>query len=77
MENLIMASLQAQTPQYQVDSVDDIFGALYRVWHQHEFLGSFYQNHEGWVVQLLSGEKGILADTEEEAAKALISLHQK
>jgi hypothetical protein len=62
--------------QYQVDFVDDVFGALYRVWHQHEFLGSFYQNHEGgWVVQLLSGEKGILASSQDEAATTLISLH--
>lgn len=70
-----MSLPQAKIPQYQVDSVDDVFGILYRVWCQHEFLGTFYQNHEGWVVQLLSGEKGILADTAKEASDILIALH--
>lgn len=73
-----MALLQA-CPQslYQVDSVDDVFGTLFRVWYQHEFLGTFYKNHEGWVVQLLSGEKGAIAQSQEEATDFLINLHQK
>ena len=36
----------------EIDSIPDIFGALYRVWDGVKLLGTFYENLEGkWIAQ--------------------------
>lgn len=36
----------------EIDSIPDIFGALYRVWDGMQLLGTFYENLDGkWIAQ--------------------------
>ncbi|NMG10432.1 hypothetical protein [Brasilonema sp. UFV-L1] len=45
----------SDTAHYEIDSTDDVFGKLYRVWGDQRkinFLGTFYQDRqELWVSQ--------------------------
>lgn len=47
--------LQQSTPEYEIDSVPDVFGELYRVWGGSlgiNLIGTFYQNLDGfWISQ--------------------------
>ncbi|MCC5640361.1 hypothetical protein LC593_31920 [Nostoc sp. CHAB 5844] len=50
-----LAIQSEDTARYEIDSVDDIFGKLYRVWGGEKginLLGTFYQNLDGfWISQ--------------------------
>ncbi len=53
--NLYIQQQSEEAAEYEIDSVDDIFGKLYRVWGGEKginLLGTFYQNLDGfWVSQ--------------------------
>jgi hypothetical protein len=37
----------------RIDSVEEVFGILYRVWSGSRLLGTFYQSHNGnWIAQI-------------------------
>jgi hypothetical protein len=39
-------------PEFEIDSVPDELGELYRVWQGIQLIGTFYQNIEGkWIAQ--------------------------
>lgn len=51
-EQHIDQQAQDLAPEYEIDSVEEVFGTLYRVWKSYHFLGSFYQDFYGkWVAQ--------------------------
>ena len=37
--------------EYEIDSVEEEFGELFRVWNGRTLLGTFYKNSEGWKVE--------------------------
>ncbi len=44
--------IKSAATKTEIDSVSDIFGALYRVWNQTKLLGTFYEKLDGkWVAQ--------------------------
>lgn len=53
--NLHLTEQSEQFAYYEIDSTDDIFGKLYRVWGGEKginLLGTFYQSLEGcWISQ--------------------------
>ncbi|MEM1391701.1 MAG: hypothetical protein AAF915_25390 [Cyanobacteria bacterium P01_D01_bin.50] len=59
-------------PEFEIDSVTDDFGELYRVWYGSRLLGTFYRNIEGkWIAQPCSKEEKLCCDTPD-AAQAII-----
>jgi hypothetical protein len=44
--------IKAAISKTEIDSVSDVFGALYRVWNGTRLLGTFYENLQGkWIAQ--------------------------
>jgi hypothetical protein len=44
--------IKAAIAKTEIDSIPDMFGALYRVWDGMKLLGTFYENLEGkWIAQ--------------------------
>ncbi|MEH2133755.1 MAG: hypothetical protein V7K86_24725 [Nostoc sp.] len=54
LDNLL-ANQSLESAQYEIDSTDDVFGTLYRVWGGEKginLLGTFYQSLDGfWISQ--------------------------
>ncbi|MEH2033729.1 MAG: hypothetical protein V7K67_29620 [Nostoc sp.] len=53
--NLYIQQQSQESAYYEIDSVDDVFGKLYRVWGSEKginLLGTFYQSLDGfWISQ--------------------------
>ncbi|MEH1780667.1 MAG: hypothetical protein V7L26_16445 [Nostoc sp.] len=53
--NFYIQQQSEESAYYEIDSVDDIFGTLYRVWGGEKginLLGTFYQSLDGlWISQ--------------------------
>ncbi len=73
----LSAYIQHQSvPQYEIDSVNDVFGELYRVWGGEKgviLIGTFYQNLNGfWVSQPCHNEVRATWYTSDEAVAAIV-----
>jgi hypothetical protein len=66
-----------QTAQYEIDSVPDVFGNLYRVWGGScgiNLLGTFYQNLSGfWISQPSCTRERQQWRTSDEAITAIVN----
>ncbi|MHC5823388.1 MAG: hypothetical protein ACYT04_48030 [Nostoc sp.] len=52
LDQYIEQQSQEVAPLVEIDSVEEVFGTLYRVWSSYHFLGTFYQSLEGcWISQ--------------------------
>ncbi len=62
--------------QYEIDSISDVFGTLYRVWGGEKginLLGTFYQNINGaWVSQPCRSLVRKHSQTSDEAIAAIL-----
>ncbi|PHJ69177.1 hypothetical protein VF14_03325 [Nostoc linckia z18] len=75
--NFYIAEQSESASHYEIDSTDDIFGKLYRVWGGEKginLLGTFYQNLEGlWVSQPCNSDKRDQWYTDSEAINAILT----
>lgn len=66
-----------ESVQYEIDSVVDVFGDLYRVWGGEKginLLGTFYQNLDGfWVSQPCNTTQRGSWATDNEAINAILA----
>lgn len=72
-----LAIQSEDTAQYEIDSVDDIFGALYRVWGGNKginLLGTFYQNIDGfWISQPCNSDERLPRHSDTQAINAILA----
>jgi hypothetical protein len=72
LEQYIEEQAHLIAPEYEIDSIHDIFGELYRVWLGTKLLGTFYLNVNGyWVSQPCDREERLLWLTSDGAFKAI------
>ncbi|MBW4635740.1 MAG: hypothetical protein KME30_28835 [Iphinoe sp. HA4291-MV1] len=73
-----MQQQSQETAQYEVDSVPDVFGNLYRVWGGScgiNLLGTFYQNLDGfWISQTCCISEPQQWFTSDEAVAAIVNV---
>lgn len=67
----------AEASHYEIDSVDDVFGKLYRVWGGEKginLLGTFYQNIDGlWVSQPCNSDERLPWHSNQQAIDAILA----
>ncbi|NMF66923.1 hypothetical protein DP113_34705 (plasmid) [Brasilonema octagenarum UFV-E1] len=72
-----LAQQSSDTAHYEIDSTDDIFGKLYRVWGGQlgiNCFGTFYQNLDGfWVSQPCCIDERQQWRTSDEAVAAIVN----
>ncbi|HAX76188.1 MAG TPA: hypothetical protein DCY88_10210 [Cyanobacteria bacterium UBA11372] len=75
--NLYLSEQSQRAAEYEIDSVDDLFGTLYRVWGGHQginLLGTFYQNLDGfWISQPCNTKKRSSWATDIQAVTAILN----
>ncbi|MBD2303042.1 hypothetical protein [Nostoc sp. FACHB-190] len=75
--NLYLTEQSEQASHYEIDSVPDIFGDLYRVWGGEQginLLGTFYQSIEGfWISQPCNTTKCSTWATDSQAVNAILA----
>jgi hypothetical protein len=63
-------------PEIEIDSVNDDFGELYRVWNGWQLLGTFYQNLDGkWIAQPCNSDDRPCCDTSWQARLIIIAVN--
>ncbi|MEH2045236.1 hypothetical protein [Nostoc sp.] len=63
-------------PEIEIDSINDDFGELYRVWNGSQLLGTFYQNLEGkWIAQPCNRDERPCFDTPLQAQLIIIAVN--
>jgi hypothetical protein len=63
-------------PEIEIDSINDDFGELYRVWNGSQLLGTFYQNLEGkWIAQPCNKDERPCCDTPLQAQLLIIAVN--
>lgn len=76
LDNLL-AEQSEQSAYYEIDSVPDIFGDLYRVWGGNKginLLGTFYQNLEGfWISQPCNSDERLPWHSDQQAINAILA----
>ncbi|KYC34667.1 hypothetical protein WA1_50590 [Scytonema hofmannii PCC 7110] len=66
--------LKQYKPEIKIDTVNDIFGELYRIWEGIKLIGTFYQNLEGfWVSQPCYSTQSLKWLTKDEAIASIIN----
>ncbi len=66
--------LKQYKPEIQIDTVNDIFGELYRIWEGIKLIGTFYQSLEGfWVSQPCYSTQSLKWLTKDEAIASIIN----
>ncbi|MEI2578044.1 hypothetical protein [Scytonema sp. PRP1] len=66
--------LKQYKPEIKIDTVNDIFGELYRIWEGIKLLGTFYQSLEGfWVSQSCNSTTSLKWLTKDEAIASIIN----
>ncbi|MBW4591763.1 MAG: hypothetical protein KME46_02270 [Brasilonema angustatum HA4187-MV1] len=74
-EEHIDESADAVAPEFEIDSIPDDFGELYRVWYGSRLLGTFYQNLEGkWIAQPCHRDKQLCCETPDAAQLLIIAV---
>lgn len=72
-----LAEQSNEAAYYEIDSNDDIFGKLYRVWGGEKginLLGTFYQNLDGfWVSQPCNSDERLPWNSDTEAISAILA----
>ncbi len=67
-----------QAAHYEIDSVPDVFGELYRVWGGEKginLLGTFYQNVDGlWISQPCNSDERLAWHSDQEAINAILAV---
>ncbi|MFN6475255.1 hypothetical protein [Nostoc sp. DedQUE07] len=75
--SLYIAEQSEEAGVYEIDSTDDVFGKLYRVWGGEKgilLLGTFYQNlEECWISQPCSTKERSNWATDTEAINAILA----
>ncbi|MCC5644752.1 hypothetical protein LC607_17765 [Nostoc sp. CHAB 5824] len=75
--NLHLTEQSDEAAEYEIDSTDDVFGKLYRVWSGEKginLLGTFYQNLDGfWVSQSCNTSVRDNWATDSEAIAAILA----
>jgi hypothetical protein len=65
---------------YEIDSIPDVFGSLYRVWGGEKginLLGTFYQNIDGfWISQPCNSDQRLPWYSETEAINAILAAQE-
>lgn len=74
---LYLKAQSQQVCQYEIDSVDDVFGELYRVWGGEKginLLGTFYRRFDGlWISQPCNTSDRLPWQTDQEAIDAILA----
>ncbi len=71
-EKYISSLAEKIEPEFEIDSIPDDLGELYRVWYGSRLLGTFYQNIQGkWIAQPCNTSEKTCCETPD-AAQAVI-----
>ncbi|MFN6474356.1 MAG: hypothetical protein RMY36_032385 [Nostoc sp. SerVER01] len=66
-----------QSAEYEIDSTNDVFGKLYRVWGGEKginLLGTFYQNLDGfWISQPCNSDERLPWHSDTQAITAILA----
>jgi hypothetical protein len=72
-----LAQQSQESAQHEIDSVDDVFGPLYRVWRGEQginLLGTFYQNLDSyWISQPCNSDERLSWLSSDEAVAAILN----
>ncbi|MFN6537941.1 MAG: hypothetical protein RM021_016435 [Nostoc sp. EkiNYC01] len=75
--NLHITEQSDEAADYEIDSIDDIFGKLYRVWGGEKginLLGTFYQNLNGfWISQPCNSDERLPWHSDTQAINAILA----
>ncbi|QKQ77903.1 hypothetical protein FBB35_21910 [Nostoc sp. TCL240-02] len=75
--NLHLTEQSEEAAVYEIDSTDDVFGKLYRVWGGEKginLLGTFYQRLDGfWISQPCNTEQRSQWSTDSQAINAILA----
>ncbi len=75
--SLYIAEQSDEAAEYEIDSTNDIFGILYRVWGGEKginLLGTFYQNLNGaWISQPCNSDERLPWHSDTEAINAILA----
>jgi hypothetical protein len=75
LDEYIEQQAQELAPEFEIDSVSEESGELYRIWRSYEFVGSFYQDLDGkWVAQPARGDFRPRCNTAEQAQMVIIAI---
>ncbi|MEI2582579.1 hypothetical protein [Scytonema sp. PRP1] len=74
-EEYIEQKADPVAPEFEIDSIPDDFGELYRVWYGSRLLGTFYQNLEGkWIAQACNRDERVCCETPDAAQLLIIAV---
>jgi hypothetical protein len=74
-EEYIEQKADAVAPEFEIDSILNDFGELYRVWYGSRLLGTFYQNLEGkWIAQPCNRDERVCCETPDAAQLLIIAV---
>jgi len=74
-EKYIKSLVDEVAPKFEIDSIPDELGELYRVWYGSHLVGTFYQNLEGkWIAQPCNRYEKLCCDTPDAAQTIIITV---
>ncbi|WP_445634558.1 hypothetical protein NSTC745_06379 [Nostoc sp. DSM 114161] len=75
--NLHLSEQSDEVAEYEIDSTDDVFGKLYRVWGGEQginLLGTFYQALDGfWISQPCNSDERLPWHSDQQAIDAILA----